>query len=573
MQRKLAAILAADVVGYSRLMNKDETGTLAALKQCEAEIVEPTVTRHNGRIFKRMGDGYLAEFASAVDVVECALDWQEQLQANDALSLKFRIGVNLGDVIVDADDVYGDGVNIASRLEALAQPGCVALSDDAFRQVRDRLDADFQDLGEHALKNIPRPVRVWEWRCKMALPAPLKNAALPRLDKPSIVLMPFRNLTGDEDQDFLAEGLRIDIQNALIKVSGLYMVAAGTANALRGVSSEDAGGSLNVRYVLQGSVRKAGKRIRVTAELTDTVAGEVVWAEQYDRIMDDAFELQDEIAARILTAMNVKLVAGEQAKIWHKTLKDLRALELFYKGVHAFFQMGRDEMASARQYFEKVAKLHPEVATGATWVALSHWFDIQRGWTDLPENSRRLAIEWAEKAGKLNDSDGQAHTVLSHVYLMSRQFDDALAAGRQAVARRPACANANAFFANVLHYCGANDEAVRHIELAMRSHPLNPPFFKNVLASVCLARGDLQSAISAATQAIEQAPADIPARLILASALFQSGQEELARQTASEIRNLDHTFSVHRFANAQTYRDPVFIERLASDLRSLGLPD
>ena len=573
MERKLAAILAADVVGYSRLMNKDEAGTLAALKQCEAEIVEPTVTRHNGRIFKKMGDGYLAEFSSAVDVVECALDWQEQIQSNDAMALKFRIGVNLGDVIIESDDVYGHGVNVASRLEALAQPGCITLSEDAYRQVRDRLDDEFHDLGEHELKNIPRPLRVWEWRCETALPAPLKNASLPALDKPSIVLMPFRNLTGDEEQEFLAEGLRIDIQNALIKVSGLYLVAAGTANALRGASSEDAGQCLNIQYVLQGSIRTAGKRIRVTAELADTASGAVVWVEQYDRIMDDSFELQDEIAARILTAMNVKLVAGEQAKVWHKTLKDLKALELFYKGVHAFFQMDRDEMASARQYFEKVAELHPEVSTGATWVSLTHWFDIQRGWTNAPETSRKLAVEWAEKAGKLEDADGQAHTVLSHVYLMNRRFDDALAAGRQAVEKRPACANANAFFANVLQYCSENDEAIRHVELAMRCHPLNPPFFKNVLAAAYLGNGNLQSAISTAKQTIAQAPADLPARLILTSALVRSGDENDAQSVASEIRDLDPTFSVKRFADVQTYKDQGVVDRFASDLSAAGLPD
>ncbi len=554
-------------------MNKDEAGTLAALKQCEAEIVEPTVTRHNGRIFKKMGDGYLAEFSSAVDVVECALDWQEQVQSNDAIAMKFRIGITLGDVIVESDDVYGDGVNVASRLEALAQPGFITLSEDAFRQVRDRVDAEFHDLGEHQLKNIERPLRVWEWRCKMALPAPLKNACLPSLDKPSVVLMPFRNLSGDEEQDFLAEGLRIDIQNALIKVSGLYLVAAGTANALRGISSEDAGSSLNVQYVLQGSIRTAGKRIRVTAELTDRFAKEVVWAERYDRIIDDAFELQDEIAARILTAMSVKLVAGEQAKVWHKTLKDLKALELFYKGVHAFFQMDRDKMASARQYFEKVAKLHPEVATGPTWVSLSHWFDIQRGWTKEPETSRTLAIEWAERAVKLEDADGQAETVLSHVYLMNRQYDDALAAGQKAVGTRPACANANAFFANVLHYCGENNEAIRHAELAIRCHPLNPPFFKNVLASAYLGKGDFQSAVSAARQTIEQAQGDIPARLILTSALVRSGDENAARSVASEINNLDPTFSVRQFAAAQTYKDQGYIDQFASDLSVAGLSD
>jgi len=573
VERRLAAILAADVVGYSRLMNKDETGTLAALKACEAELIEPTVGKHNGRIFKRMGDGYLIEFASAVDVVECALAWQDQLLAKENQPLTFRMGINLGEVLAEADDVYGDSVNIAARLEALAQPGCIALSDDAYRQVRDRLDVKFHDLGEQELKNIPQPVHVWEWQCKRALPRRLQNSKLPLPEKPSIVILPFRNLSGDEQQDFLAEGLRIDIQNALTKVSGVFMIAVGAANALRGTTPENASAGVGVQFVLQGSVRTAGKRVRVAVELTDAAAGEIVWAEQFDRILDDSFELQDEITARVLTAMNVNLVAGEQAKIWHRTLKDLKALEIFYKGIHAFFRMDRDEMVRARQHFETVAKMHPETSIGATWVALTHWFDIQRGWAQSPERSRELAGHFAETAAAMEDADGQAHTVLSHVHLMNRNYDEALAAGHVAVANRPACANANGFYANVLHYCGEHDEAIRHINLAMRYQPLHPPFFKNILSAAYLAKNELASAVSTAKQTIELAPADILARLILTSAYVRLDRQDLAKEIVAEIENLDPSFSVTRFADTQYYRSAEFIEHFTTELRSAGLPD
>ena len=573
MERRLAAILAADVVGYSRLMNKDEMGTLAALKACEAELIEPTVDKHNGRIFKRMGDGFLVEFASAVDVVECALAWQDQLQAKENQPLTFRMGINLGEVIAEADDVYGDGVNIAARLEALAQPGCIAISDDAYRQVRDRLDVKFHDLGEQEVKNIPQPVHVWEWQCKLALPRRLQDSKLPQPEKPSIVLLPFRNLSGDEQQDFLAEGLRIDIQNALTKVSGVFLIAAGAANALRGATPEDASAGVGVQYVLQGSVRTAGNWVRVAAELTDAAANEVVWAEQFDRTLDDSFELQDEITARILTAMNVKFVAGEQARVWHKTLKDPKALEIFYKGIHAFFRMDRDEMMRARQHFETVTKMHPEVSTGATWVALTHWFDIQRGWAQSPETSRDCAVQFAETAAAMEDTDGQAHTVLSHVHLMNQNYDEALAAGREAVANRPACANANGFYANVLHYCGEHDEAIRHINLAMRFQPLHPPFFKNILSSAYRAKNELASAISTAKQTIELAPADILARVILTSAYVRSDRHDLAKEIVAEIKNLDPSFSVTRFADTQYYRSAEFIEQFTAELRSAGLPD
>src|SRR5262245_23193844 len=237
MQRRLAAVLNADLVGYSRLMSKDEAGTLITLKAYEIEVIDPTVTKHRGRIVKRMGDGYLAEFASVVDAVECALSWQCQAPAEGDRPLKFRIGVHLGEIIAEGEDIYGDGVTIASRLEELSQPGCIAISDDAFRQVRDRVKAEFHDLGEHEVKNIPHPLRVWEWRCPTAVPRRLQNIKLSALQGPSIVIMPFRNLTGDPDMEYFTDGLRMDIQNALVKVSGLFLPASRSVYAVRGAAA------------------------------------------------------------------------------------------------------------------------------------------------------------------------------------------------------------------------------------------------------------------------------------------------------------------------------------------------
>ena len=572
MERKLAAILAADVVGYSRLMGKDEAGTLVALKACEVSVIEPTIARHNGRIFKRMGDGYLAEFASAVDVVECALDWQNQMQENEHKSLKFRIGVNLGEVVAEAGDVYGDGVNIAARLESLAQPGCITLSDDAFRQVRDRLDIEFDDLGEQELKNIDRPVHVWEWRCNFSPPRSLKNAILGLPKKPSIVLLSFRDLSGDEDKEFWAEGLRIDIQSALTQVSGCFLIAKGAADAFEGANASQAGSSLGVQYALQCSMRSTGDRIRLTAELKDTQSNSIVWTERFDRIMDDTFALQDEITSRVLTAMNVNLIAGEQAKIWHKSLKSIKTLELFYKGMHSFSLMNRDEMVRSRQYFEKVTQLEPDTALGPTWVSLCHWYELQNGWSQSPQQTRELACHWAEKASTKEDEDGQAQTVLSHVHLLNHDYESALAAGHAATSTRPGCANSNAFFANVLHYCGENNDAIRHIKLAIRYHPLNPPFFRNILASAYMAKGELDAAISTAVQVIESAPGDIAARLILASTYVKSDKMDLANKIASEITHLDPNFSVEQFAASQYYRDGDYLKEFANDLKASGLP-
>lgn len=570
--RRLAALLNADVVGYSRLMSRDEAGTLQTLKSYEARVIDPTITLHKGRIVKRMGDGYLAEFASVVDAVECAIEWQRHKAAEGEQPLTFRMGVHLGDVIVEGADLYGDGVNISARLEALAEPGCIVLSEDAYRQVRDRVAAQFHDLGEHKVKNIPRALRIWEWRSRMAVPSRLRNVSLPPIEVPSIVILPFRNLTGDPANDYLADGFRMDIQNALVRVSGLFIIASGSAYAFRGVSAEETGSTLNVQYALQGSIRAAGKRIRVSAELTETASGRIDWSDQFDRTLDDSFDLQDEVTKRILEAMNVKLIQGEQARVWHKTLKDLRALEAFYKGVHAFYQMNREGMQRARQYFERVAEIRPNVAVGATWVAMTHWFDLQRGWSDLPEKSKELARHWAEIAASMPDADGQAHSALSYLYLLERRFDEALAAGRCAVDNRPTCAYANCFYGNVLHYCGEYERAIHHIKLAIRTQPLHPAFYLHMLAGAYRASGDFEAALLASKQALGLNPGDVASQVILASAYMGLGMPDMAGETVADIQRIEPSFSVTRYMEGQPYRDAGSVARYASELRSAGLP-
>jgi adenylate cyclase len=554
-------------------MSADEAGTLRSLKAYETRVIEPTVAKHRGRIIKRMGDGYLTEFGSVVDAVECALALQTHAAPEGDQQLRFRMGLHLGDIIAEGDDIYGEGVNIAARLEALSEPGCITVSDDAFRQVRDRVNAEFHDLGEHEVKNIPRPLRVWEWRCPTAVPRRLRNIKLTALDKPSIVIMPFRNLTGDADMEYLTDGLRMDIQNALVKVSGLFLMASGSAYAFRGASAQAAGCTLGAKYVLQGSVRAAGQKVRVSADLTEAASGRFIWSEQFDRTLDDSFDLQDEITGRVLAAINVKLVLGEQAKVWHKTLKDQRALEAFYKGVHAFYQMDRESMQRARQYFERVAEIRPDVPVGATWVAMSHWFDIQRGWSAAPNKSKELARQWAEVAASMQDADGQAHSALSYLYLIERRFDEALEAGRQAVANRPSCAYANCFYGNVLHYCGEQDDAIHHLKLAMRVQPLHPPFYLHMLALAYRAKGELDLAVLTANQALELIPDDVANRVILTSAYVGLGRRDLAEKTAAEIKRIDSLFSVTQFSNAQPYRDNGFLDKFVSDLRSAGLPN
>lgn len=577
MERRLIAILAADVVGYSRSMADDEAGTLAALKRQRAEIFEPKIEEYKGRIVKLMGDGILIEFGSVVAAMQCGIAIQEAISKQSATAaagrpLAHRMAVNLGDVAIEGNDIYGDGVNVAARLEQMAQAGGIVISDDVYRQVCDRLEIVCHDLGEQELKNIPRPVRAWEWRCDQPAPARIKDAAPPLPERPSIVILPFRNLTENREDDFLADGLRIDIQNALVKVSGVFLIAIASAHAFRGNTANMASRHLGVRYALDGSVRRAGNRIRIALDLTDGVSGQIVWAESFDRTIDDTFQLMDEITGRVLTAMNVKLVAGEAAKVWHKTLKDLKSLEAFYRGVFEFFRMTPTAMSDARRQFEIVARNHPEAAIGPTWVALTHWYDFQRGWAESLPRSKDLAREWAERATAMEDADGQAHTVLSHVYLLDRHFDAALEAGQGAVRNRPNCTQANAFYANVLHYCGEQQKAIHHVDLAIRYSPIYPPLFKDILAAAYRAAGEPAKAIDAATEAIAVNPGDVMARLILASAYVRTGKPDLAAKLVDAVRQIEPTFSLAKFAVQQPYRDLDTLGQFVTDLEKAGFP-
>jgi len=392
-------------------------------------------------------------------------------------------------------------------------------------------------------------------------------------DRPSIVILPFQNLSDDPQQGYLADGLRIDIQNALVKVSGVFLIAAGSANAVGDLSPQDAAREMGVRYVLEGSVRRVGEQVRISTQLTDCQSGHILWSDQYDRIAKDTFQLLDEITAKVLTAINVKLVVGEPARVWHKTLSDLKSLENFYRGINEFFKMNGEALSHARHYFEKVTEVHPELSIGPTWVALTHWYDFQRGWSDNPDEAMKSARFWAERASAMEDADGQAHTVLSHVYLLERRFDDALTAGRGAIANRPNCTHANGFYANVLHFCGEQDEALHHIKLAIRYSPVHPPLFKNILAAACRGVGNLNDAIAAAEDASGRNANDLISRMLLASVYVKMKKLDLATNQANEIDLIDPAFSLAEFAKRQPYKNDDFLNSLLSELKTAGLPD
>jgi class 3 adenylate cyclase/TolB-like protein len=745
--RKLTAVLYADVAGYSRLTAQDEEGTHRRLSDA-LDMIAAMVSALRGRVVHYAGDAVLADFATASDALTCALLIQKSLSernaaVSDGQPLEFRIGLNLGEVIDDRSDIYGDGVNIAARLEAMAEPGGICVSDAVRTSVGKRVPVAFEDLGPCEVKNIPEPVHVWRVRrdegsmraageeavvllahprayellmgdsdeaatralldrcramvvssmegnggrvvecpgdsvsaifddparcvaCARTLRSELvaSNAALPAAErvnfrfgiafgsvvegleglggdaadraarlvagagsddvhlddavvaklpaeielflaeagpgdhvlvpedapsaslklppqidgmdlplpeKPSIALLPFRCLGDDPEGAALAEGLRLDIQNALVKLSGLLLTAAGTANALRDTPGRDAAPLVGVRHALEGTVQRSGTRVRVSVELTDADASTVVWSERYDRVLDDVFTLQDEIAEHVVTALDVKLSSGEQARIWRKCLTDAKARDRFYAGMHAFFQMNAESNASARAHFERVAALAPESPLGATWVALCYWFEATRRWSSDPEASRRHAGEWAERAVQSEDADGQAHTVLGNVRLLQGRHDEALSIARQAVSIRPGCTNSNGFLANVLLHCGECHDAIVHVKRAIRLSPVYPPWFLEILAAAYRDAGQVAFAVSVVRELLRIVPDSLHGRMLLVSALVRGGGLAEACRIAADVA--EPGFSASDYSQGLPYRDAAVIERIADDLRRSGLAD
>jgi len=580
-RQRLAAILASDAAGYSRLMAADERATVAALDSARG-VFRRHVETHQGRVIDTAGDSVLALFETAAGAVEAALAIQKDLETN-ALGvpkdrcLRFRIGVHLGDVLEKADgSIYGDGVNIAARLQALAEPGEIAISDLVHSAVRGHVSAVFVDQGEHAVKNIPHPVR---WYRAIAAQAgagtvpPYRRTAEHLNALPSIAILPFMTPTADAEQVILADGLRMDIQWALGKIAGLMIIASGTMNTYRNkdVTPQQAAAELGVRYLLEGFVQKSGDRARVTIALIDGSSGQVIWTELYDRVLDDSLKVQDEITERVVTALDVKLLSGEHAKVWRKTLKNPKAREYYYRGLHELMKGQKEANAAARENFEQVARLAPESFLGPTLVAFAHWWDAFRGWTTSPARSIELAAEWAERALAMEDWDGQAHFVMAHIHLLRRKHDSALEMAEQAVALRPNCANANPLLGNILYYCGRPGDAADRMRQAMRLTPVHGAWFNVVLAASYKEIRRWDEATATAKEAMRIKPDDIDARLVLIEVCRATGNEGLARELAQEVSGLQPDFSVSKWAETQPYRDPAVLERIVATLGAAGL--
>jgi adenylate cyclase len=467
LHRRLAAILSADVVGYSRLMSIDEAGTLARLRGLRRDLIDPEIAAYSGRIVKLMGDGVLVEFGSAVDAVACAIQIQKQVGDYDAGggasdAIQFRVGINVGDIIIEGDDIFGDGVNIAARIEGIAAPGGIALSEDAWRQVQGKVAARFVDGGEHSLKNIDRPVRVYrvelDGDCATQVAAPASVLA----DKPSIAVLPFQNMSGDAEQDHFCDGLVEDIITTLSKLAELRVTARNSSFVYKGrsVDVRDAAKQLGVRYILEGSVRKSGNRIRITAQLIDAKDGTHLWGERYDRAVDDIFAIQDEITLVVATEMQVKLTEGEQARLHYTTTRNIEAWTYWVRGQSEFRQApNKEQNRRMRSYWEKALALDPHSAALNAMLGFAHYADARYSLWDNRETALAKARSYVERALELDPENSDAYTTSSLVYLLHGRHDEAVADARRAIELAAGSADAAAFASFVFASSGYADEA------------------------------------------------------------------------------------------------------------------
>jgi len=485
MQRRLAAILAADVVAYSRLMDEDEAGTLAALKEHRRALIDPAIARHNGRLVKLMGDGALVEFASVVDAIACAAEIQEAMVGRnagvaEARRITFRIGINLGDVIVEGEDIYGGGVNVAARLEGLAEPGGICVSGTAYDTAHDKLDLAFESLGEQQVKNIDRPVRTYrvvlDGGSGGGVSAAGPSAALELPDKPSLAVLPFANMSAEPDQDFFADGISEDIITELSKFHTLFVIARNSSFAFKGqsVDVKEVSAKLGVRYIVEGSVRRAGSRVRITAQLIDAVDDSHIWAERYDRDLEDIFAVQDEVTRAIVSAIEPQLASSERQRARRKPTENLGAWECYQRGLWHLHQYRAEDAEEAISFLQRAIDLDPTFASAHAGLAFVLYYKVILGFSEDRTGDLAAAYAAGTTAVRLDENDPFAHVALGRVHTARGEHDKAIERCNRAIALNPNYASAYFGRAHSLWMSGRPTEAVLSHDEAMRLSPRDP---------------------------------------------------------------------------------------------------
>jgi adenylate cyclase len=585
--RRLTAILAADVAGYSRLMGADEEGTLAALKALRRELADPKIKEHRGRIVKTTGDGLLIEFASVVDAVRCAVEVQREMAERNAevapeRRIEFRMGINVGDIIKDGRDIYGDGVNVAARLEALAEPGGICVSRVVRDQVRDKLDFAFEDMGEQQVKNIVRPVRVHRVLLSTR-PGPSKPIAgtatrtsLVLPDKPSIAVLPFTNMSSDPEQEFFADGIAEDVITALSRYPSLFVIARNSCFTYKGraVDVKQVGRELGVRYVLEGSLRKSGNRIRITAQLVEAESSKHIWAERYDRDLADIFAVQDEITEAVTIAVAPAIADAELHRAMRKPPASLDAWAAYQRGLWHSGNVTADDCALAEEFFRQAISLDPNFADAHSGLAVAQVLTGMQ--FRIGELADRLnsAEASARQAVALDGNNAVAHASLSHVLRMRRDFRGALAEAERALALSPNLAFAYGVRGSTLVFSGRPREGIRDLQTSLRREPrgLNSAFrLQHVAIGYYFLRA-YEDAVETFEQVIRLFP-ELPGTYTwLPAALGQLGRIEEAKQ-ALETAIAVAPAAFDRNVRGRASFRPEDHAHMLEGLRKAGMPE
>ena len=577
--RKLRAILSADVKGYSILMADDEVHTIQTLKAYR-EIMSDLIQQHSGRVIDNPGDNLLAEFSSAVDAVDCAVNIQNRLKKENAKfvedkRLEFRIGVNIGDVVHDSDRIYGEGVNIAARIEGLAESAGICISRNTYDHVKNKLDLNFKYLGEYEVKNIKEPVRVYKVLMDTESPKPLVEEQLELPDKPSIAILPFDNMNKDPEQEYFSDGLTEQIINGLCKVSNLFVIGRNSSFAYKGKSirTKQIAQELGVRYILEGSVQKAGDRVRITAQLIDATTDYHMWSERYDRDLSDIFDLQDEITMKLIDAMHINLTSGEQARLWGGGTTNIQAYDRCMRGTEYFFRMNEKDNKQAQQFYKKAINIDKAYVLPYVMLGFTHIFDLLYRWSNSPIKSFEQAETCAENALTLNDSFDITHILWGWIYLFRRQHDEAIKEGERAIELNPNGAEAHVHLAFILCLSDETELAIKLLKRAFRLNPIPLPHYYSILAIAYRNNGQYEKAIELSKKGLIGNPDQLSVYLTLAASYCILNKTEEARKAVEEILRIDPNFSIEYQAKTMPYKHQETGDRFIEALRKAGLPE
>jgi TolB-like protein/class 3 adenylate cyclase/tetratricopeptide (TPR) repeat protein len=587
VERRLAAILAADVAGYSRLMGANEEGALAQLKSVRKALVDPTIAAHGGRIVKTTGDGMLVEFASAVDAVRNAVEIQRSMAAQNTAvpqdqRIEFRIGIHVGDIIIDDNDIFGDGVNIAARLEGIAEPGGVCMSDDTHRQIRGKVEIACDDMGMQALKNIAEPVRAWRVRLGASASTSTRSStetaqplALP--DKPSIAVLPFQNMSGDPEQEYFADGVVEDITTALSRIHWLFVISRNSSFTYKGktIDIKQIGRDLGVRYVLEGSVRKAGSRVRITGQLIDVSTNAHLWADRFDGGLDDIFDLQDQVASRVIGAVAPKIEFAEIERSARKT-ENLQAYDYYLRGMALFYRFTREGHQEAMPLFEQAIRLDPEFAMAHAAVVAWYITGKAYSWRKFSKQEIIEIEKLARRLLKLASDDARvlapAGQALSYVV---GNVEEGASLLNQAVVLDPNFALARLWLGGASLYLGELDTSLEQFKYALRLSPRDPRIFlaQTGLANVYFLAGDVDEALKWATAAVRQFPDYIYSHRVSMACFAMSGQVNEARQSLKLALQLDPSQRISDIYERSPFRRTEHIRKFQEAFRIAGMAE